>query len=494
MNVQIRRLFLVLCLLFVAVVATTTYWLWRAPDLEARRGNPTLVVRQLTIKRGLIYLADGRTVLARNRIRKAEGRTFYLRVYPQAGLAAHVVGYSTVVRARAGLEESMNDFLTSSNSNLSTVVDRTLDRFRGLTREGNDLVLTLQPEAQRVATEQLRGACGAAVALDPRTGAVLAMASSPTYDPNLVEDDFRRSCKRRARAPGRPRSSTGPRKASSSRARPSRSSPQRPRSSRAGTRRRRRFDDPGFCVVYGKRVFNYSDQGVPSGFGNVSLAEALQNSINSVFCDIGKDLGPQAILEQARRFGFYEVPPLETPEDERVASGLYRRGKLFFPEDPNAVDPGRLGFGQERLLATPLQMAMVAAGVANGGLVMEPFVVDRILKPDGEILTKTQPDELSQATSRQTATAARRDDGAGRRVGHRHCGADPRRPRRRQDRHRGDRTTRCKRHLVHRVRARRQPARGGRGRSLRPGGNGRRHRRPRRTRHHGSGARMKYLA
>ena len=155
--------------------------------------------------------------------------------------------------------------------------------------------------------------------------------------------------------------------------------------------------------MYGKRVFNYSDQGVPSGFGNVSLAEAVQNSINSVFCDIGKDLGPQAILEQARRFGFYEVPPLETPEDERVASGLYRRGKLFFPADPNAVDPGRLGFGQERLLATPLQMAMVAAGVANGGLVMEPFVVDRILKPDGEILTKTQPDELSQATSRQTA-------------------------------------------------------------------------------------------
>jgi peptidoglycan glycosyltransferase len=403
-NVQIRRLFLVLCLLFVAVVATTTYWLWRAPDLEARRGNPTLVVRQLTIKRGLIYLSDGRTVLARNRIRKTQGRTFYLRVYPQGGLAAHVVGYSTVVRARAGLEESMNDFLTSSNSNLSTVVDRTLDRFRGLTRVGNDLVLTLQPEAQRVATEQLRGTCGAAVALDPRTGAVLAMASSPTYDPNLVEDDFREvlqtpgACPRPAALLNRATQglfipgSTFKVVTAAAALESGRYTPETP------------FDDPGYCIVYGKRVFNYSDQGVPSGFGNVSLTEALQNSINSVFCDIGKDLGPQAILEQARRFGFYEVPPLETPEDERVASGLYRRGKLYFPEDPNAVDPGRLGFGQERLLATPLQMAMVAAGVANGGLVMEPFVVDRIVKPDGEILTKTQPDELSQATSRQTAT------------------------------------------------------------------------------------------
>ena len=495
MNVQIRRLFIVLCLLFVAVVATTTYWLWRAPDLEARRGNPTLVVRQLTIKRGLIYLADGRTVLARNRIRKTQGRTFYLRVYPQDGLAAHVVGYSTVVRARAGLEESMNDFLTGSNSNLSTVVDRTLDRFRGLTREGNDLVLTLQPEAQRVATEQLRGACGAAVALDPRTGARARDGVLTDVRPESRRGRFpRRRCKRRAHAPGRPRSSTGPRKASSSRARRSRSSPQPRRSSRAGTRPRREFDDPGFCIVYGKRVFNYADQGVPSGFGNVSFAEALQNSINSVFCDIGKELGPQAILEQARRFGFYEVPPLETPEDERVASGLYRRGKLFFPADPNAVDPGRLGFGQERLLATPLQMAMVAAGVANGGLVMEPFVVDRILKPDGEILTKTQPDELSQATSPADRGRARRDDGAGCRVGHRHRRPDSRRSRRRQDRHGRDRPTRRERHLVHRVRAGRQPARGGRRRSLRPGGNGRCHRRPHRTRHHGSGARMKYLA
>ena len=83
MNAQIRKLFLVLCLLFVAVIATTTYWLWRSPDLEARQGNPTLVVRQLTIKRGLIFASDGRTVLARNRPRKVQGRTWYLRTYPQ---------------------------------------------------------------------------------------------------------------------------------------------------------------------------------------------------------------------------------------------------------------------------------------------------------------------------------------------------------------------------------------------------------------------------
>jgi peptidoglycan glycosyltransferase len=402
-NVQIRRVFVFLCVLFVAVVATTTYWLWRSPDLEARRGNPTLIVRQLTTKRGLIYLADGKTLLARNHLRKVRGRTWYLREYPQRGLAAHVVGYSTVERARAGLEESMNDFLTGSNSNLSSVVNRAVNKLRGLTQEGNDLVLTLQPEAQRTATEQLRNTCGAAVALDPQTGAVLAMASSPTYDPNLVENDFRQvlqtpgPCPRPAALVNRATQglfipgSTFKVITAAAALESGRYTPES------------RFDDPGYCVEYGKRVYNFADQEGPEVFGNVSLAEAFEHSINAVFCNIGKALGPQAILEQAKRFGFYQKPPLETPDEERVASGLYRGGRLYLPGDPNAVDPGRLAFGQERLLATPLQMAMVAAGVANGGIVMEPYVVDRIVKPGGEILTKTQPEEFSRAVSPETA-------------------------------------------------------------------------------------------
>jgi peptidoglycan glycosyltransferase len=403
MNAQIRKLFLVLCLLFVAVIATTTYWLWRSPDLEARQGNPTLVVRQLTIKRGLIFASDGRTVLARNRPRKVQDRTWYLRTYPQDDLTAHVVGYSTVGRSRAGLEKSMNDFLTGSNANLSTVVNRTIDKLRGLTQVGNDLVLTIDPQVQQVALDQLEGNCGAAVALDPRTGAVLAMASSPPYNPNLVEDRFGEILA--ARGPCTPAApllnratqglfipgSTFKVITASAALESGRFTPES------------RFDDPGYCIEYGKRVSNFADQSGPEAFGNVTFREALQHSINSVFCNIGKELGPQAILEQAERFGFYELPPLETPESERRASGLYQRGRLIFPDDPNAVDPGRLAFGQERLLATPLQMAMVAAGIANGGVVMRPYVVDRILKPDGDILTKTSPDEYSEAVSPQTS-------------------------------------------------------------------------------------------
>jgi peptidoglycan glycosyltransferase len=404
-NPQIRRLFLVFCLLFVALVATTTYWLWRSPDLEARRGNPSLVVRQLVIKRGLVYASDGKTVLARNRTRKVQGRTWYLRTYPQKGLAAHVVGYSTLARSRSGLEKSLNDFLTGSNSNLKTVLDRTLDKIRGLTQEGNDLVLTIDPGVQRVATDALQGFCGAAVALDPTTGAVLAMASSPTYDPNLVENRFREIL----RAPG-PCEPAAPllNRAAQGLFIPGSTFKVITAAAALDTDRftpESRFDDPGYCVEYGKKVFNFADQSGPEAFGNVSFSEALQHSINAVFCEIGKELGPEIVLDYAQRFGFYELPPLETPDDERRASGLYERGRLFLPDDPNAVDPGRLAFGQERMLVTPLQMAMVAAGIANGGIVMEPYVVDRVLTPDGDILTRTSPAELSRAVSPDTAAA-----------------------------------------------------------------------------------------
>ena len=120
MNPQIRRLFFVLVALFVALVAMSTWWLWKAPDLEARRGNPNLFVRQLTIERGLIYASDGKTVFAKNRAVKKKniGRTWYLRVYPHDDLVAHPVGYSTIERSRTGLEESLNDYLTGSNAKL----------------------------------------------------------------------------------------------------------------------------------------------------------------------------------------------------------------------------------------------------------------------------------------------------------------------------------------------------------------------------------------
>jgi penicillin-binding protein A len=162
------------------------------------------------------------------------------------------------------------------------------------------------------------------------------------------------------------------------------------------------FVDPGYCEVYGKRVNNY-DTSRP--FGRLDLRTALKHSVNSVFCNIGKELGSKLLVEYAKRFGFYSTPPLETPANERAPSGLYQDNKLFDPKEDTDVDPGRFAFGQERLLVTPLQMAMVAATIANNGVVMKPYVVERIVAPDGSVVVRTKPQELGRAVKPETAQA-----------------------------------------------------------------------------------------
>jgi peptidoglycan glycosyltransferase len=399
MNRAITRLALVGTGLMVLLVVATTYWqAWAAGDLADRQDNQIQRVAQFTIERGRIV--SGRKVLATNRERKVGGRTLYFRRYPSNGLAAHVVGYSTQERARAGLERSRNDYLIAANQNLSTVYRRTIDELKGATVQGNDLLLTLNMRAQEVAMRALGGRCGSVVALEPETGKVLVMASSPTFDQNTIERDF--SAIARIQAPCKPvaplynRATYGLYAPGSTfkvvtAAAAIDSGRYNARSS---------FVDPGYCEVYGRRVNNYD---TTRPFGRLDLRTALVNSVNSVFCNIGKDLGSRAVVEQSKKFGFYETPPLETPDNERVASGLYDGSELFDPRLDSDVDAGRFAFGQERLLVTPLQMAMVAAGIANDGVVMEPHVIDRIVSPKGSIVVRSKPDELGRAMKARTA-------------------------------------------------------------------------------------------
>src|ERR687898_2796251 len=145
MNQQISRLALASLVLVISLIVGTTYWqAWAAPGLADRRDNAIKVVAQFAIKRGAIFAADG-SVLARNRPRRVNGKTFYFRTYPGRQRFAHAVGYSTQARSRSGIEQSRNDFLTGANANLATLLDTTLDRLRGATIEGNDLILTLRP-------------------------------------------------------------------------------------------------------------------------------------------------------------------------------------------------------------------------------------------------------------------------------------------------------------------------------------------------------------
>jgi len=162
------------------------------------------------------------------------------------------------------------------------------------------------------------------------------------------------------------------------------------------------FVDPGYCTVYGKRVNNFDTS---SPFGTIDLTNALAYSVNSVFCNIGKKLGAKKILDTAKRFGFYERPPLETPPDERLASGLYDDGRLYYPKVDASVDAGRMAFGQERMLVTALQNAMVAGAIGVGGRLMEPHVVNRIVAPGGKVIERQRPRLIRQAVSKETADA-----------------------------------------------------------------------------------------
>ena len=401
MNGAISRLAVFALALIGALILATTYWqAWAAPGLADRRENAIQRVAQFTIERGKIYAGDGKTLFATNKARTVNGQTLYFRRYPTGGLAAHVVGYSTQVRSRAGLEQSMNDFLTGSNANLTTVVDTGVDKLLGRHVVGNNVVTTLDVRAQQVALRALGDNCGSVVAIEPTTGRVIVMANHPTYDPNLIEGRYKEIGRIRANcpvpAPLLNRATAGSFVPGSTFKVVTASAALESGRYTMETRK----TDPGYCIEYGKHVNNYD---TTRPFGSITLFQAIQYSVNSFFCEIGKELGPGPIIQEMKDYGFYSLPPLETPADERRISGLYHNGRLFEPQSAADVDPGRLAFGQTELQVTPQQMAMVAAAVANRGVLMEPYVVDRILSPKGKVVTRTRQHVLGRTLSPHNA-------------------------------------------------------------------------------------------
>jgi len=348
-NTQVTRVAVAAIVLLAAAIVGTTYWqTWAVAGLADRQDNSLARVAQFTVDRGEIYAAHGRVLLATNVKRKVGGETYYFRKYPNGYLAPHIIGYSTQSRSRAGLERSENDYLTGANGDLSSVAQRELDKLKGVTIKGNDLELSLNVRLQETAVRQLAGKCGGAVAIEPQTGRILALASSPTYNPNDVEKSFSSITRiRSAACPSYPaplldRATQGLYPPGSvfkvvTAAAALDSGAYKPDST---------FVDPGYCEEYGKRVSNAGNPESPETFGTVTLAQGLQHSINSVFCNIGKHIGAGTILDYAERFGFYASPDVELPANAQSPSGLYKKRKLFKPKHPEyQVDPGRLAFG-----------------------------------------------------------------------------------------------------------------------------------------------------
>jgi peptidoglycan glycosyltransferase len=409
MNKQISRIAIVSLLLLTSLIVATTYWqVWAAPGLSARQDNAIQRVAQFEIKRGLIYASDGKTVLAKNVAKKSGTSTLYFRTYPTHGFASQTVGYSTQGRARAGLERSQNAYLTAANANLGTIWDKITDKLKGTTVRGNNLVLHLKVGAQKLAESALRGKCGAAVVLNPKTGAVYVMASSPTYNPNQIESPsgYAKIIHAPAACPGSSAAllnratqglySPGSTFKTVTAAAALDSGKYTPDS---------RFFDPGYCEEYGQKVYNAGnpDQNGPESYGNVTFMQAFEHSINAVFCNVGKALGAKRILDEAKQFGLYSKPPVELPSNEVAASGLYNLKKHSLYDSAAIVDPGRLAFGQEHLLVTPLQMALVAGAVANGGKVMEPHVLKEVTSPNGGLVVKVKPHLWRRAMKPSTA-------------------------------------------------------------------------------------------
>ncbi len=383
MRGPILRLFGVVLLLFALLAAWTTRWtVLQSKALNDNRLNKLTFFNELRIDRGRI-LADDGTVLARSMA--GPGGT-WTRTYPTASLFAQPVGYLVAAQgSAAGLERSRSSALRGLQTGLSSVLGQLSSR-----RVGDDLQSTLDPHAQRVALAQLNGQAGSVVALDPRTGAVKVMVSIPGYDDN---HPFAKgpgtSTFNRATQAGYPPGSTFKVVTASAAID---SGQYTPSSTVNG-------NSP--VTISGVPLMNDNNQ----SFGPIDLTTALTFSVNTVWAQVAQAVGRPTMTAYMQRFGFYSKPPLDYPPEEINGSRPFSfKGKPFTPGSPNE-DIGRIGIGQGGLLVTPMQMAMVAAAIANGGTLMTPHLADRAVDKDGRIVETIKPTPYSQVMKASTAQA-----------------------------------------------------------------------------------------
>lgn len=381
MNRSIRRLYAVLAGGFGLLVLMLGWWQVVAADgLRDRPGNLQTQQQERLIDRGRIVSADGQ-VLADTVARQVDGQRVYERRYPRGSLAAHAVGYTSDSRGKTGLEDTYNRYLSGSFG-----TEPLLQRFNLREKRGANLHISIDTRVQQVAEEQLAGQRGAVVALDPRTGAVIALASSPTFSLQQAITDFTAIPTEggplldRATAGRYPPGSTFKVVTAASALSSGLFDP--------GSI----FVDDGSYETPGGPIRNFGNQ----TFGRHDLTTALTNSINTTFAQIGDELGNSILGATMTAFGFGERPPIDLPDGEVSASGRRDASGDLLPNDEANADTARIAIGQEQLAVTPLQMAMVAATVANDGVLMAPQLMQRIVDRGGQEVRRATPQELEQ--------------------------------------------------------------------------------------------------
>ena len=406
MERQIRKLGMALLALFLIAFVQINYIQVFAADRIAN--DPANAQRQLIaeykIDRGSILAADGTTVLASSR--KSPGALRFQRRYPHAELYAHETGFYSFVFGRSELEQSYNAFLTGDAAEL---LPQTLtDLILGRPKQGATIVTTLVPQIQEAAAAAAAAESGnvAIAAIDPSTGDVLALVSEPSYDPNLLA----------SQDPKVVRDAWDELNAD----------PEKPLLSRASDE----LFPPGstFKLVTASAALengfgpeslwpNPNELDLPltdatiqnfgggtcSGGSQITMADALRQSCNVVFGGIGLALGPEKLAEEARKYGFTAEAGEElVPFDIPWTSGVFPAPETFEGRDP-AVAVSAIG--QQDVAANPLQMALVGAAIANGGVEMQPRLVTEARDPSGRVIATFDPKEFSRPLSPGNAAA-----------------------------------------------------------------------------------------
>jgi penicillin-binding protein A len=388
-NAHVRRTFYLFVAGFVALVGMLAYWqVYARESLANNPENALQTQRAVQTPRGLILAGDGETVLARSVKRETGGNTVYDRFYPQGELFSNVVGYWSTKYGATGIE-------IGENSNLSgtaepATLDELINQMSGGPRPGNNVVLTLDPELQRVAYEGLAASVtgrGAVVAVNPQNGEILAMASYPSFDPNRIDESF-------------PELSSDPDSPLINRATQSLYPPgstfkviTAAAALETGVSPSQQFVDDGTYELPGYTVHNFQGR----KYGRVTFTKALVYSINAIFAKIAVErIGAEALAQMAYDFGFDD--PYEDFSLPVSASNL------GLP--PSEWTPGttaQTAFGQGQTSSNAFHMALVAAAIANDGEMMEPRVVREIRSPDGIILDRPTPSVRHEALPAGTA-------------------------------------------------------------------------------------------
>lgn len=375
--------------LFAVLIGNITYiQVIKASEYQDMPSNNHTINKARYIKRGSIITADGLTLA--ESIQQADGT--YARSYPNGNLAAHVVGYYSQQYGTMGIENTQNDTLTGSKDYSSW--QNALNSLAGISEPGNSVQLTIDSRIQRAAEQALAGRVGAIVALDPRSGAVLAWASAPTFDNTNIQAAIEA-----ANASGGADTSMYDRATlalytpgSTFKVLTLASALENGLATLDTT-----YDSPGRMEIGGADVVSIGER----GHGKISLAKAFALSSNTVFGQVADGLGADKLVATARAFGYGQQLGLDFTTAASVMPN---------PEEMTEWELAWAGAGQPvgqghtpGPQATVMQNALMAATIANNGIAMNPYVVSQILAPDGTVLKTTRGRSLGQAVSSGTA-------------------------------------------------------------------------------------------